>query len=220
MLSVLTYSDVGGHANNEDAFAVQCHPLAPAAVVCVVADGQGGRAGGGPAAQLACRAGLEILVKSPPDKLSDQRLWVGLLRTVDEAVRKDESAGFTTFVGMCVTADRVVGVSSGDSAALVVTPTGAAELTRGQQKNPPVGSGMAVAVPFEAELDEPWQLLVMTDGVWKYVGWKRVIEVAQRARGAELLLQLDKAARLPGSGQFPDDFTVVLVEPLNESQHS
>ncbi|HVS40227.1 MAG TPA: hypothetical protein VMS17_32010, partial [Gemmataceae bacterium] len=48
MISVLSFSEVGGHRVNEDAFAVQQHPLDPGMWLCFVADGQGGQPGGGP----------------------------------------------------------------------------------------------------------------------------------------------------------------------------
>ena len=61
----------------------------------------------------------------------------------------------------------------------------------------------------------PWRLLAMSDGVWKYVGWDRIRDLAGRLSGEELLAELQVAARLPRSGQFPDDFTVVLIETAN-----
>ena len=86
------------------------------------------------------------------------------------------------------------------------------ELTRLQFKDPPVGSGEATFMPFEAELVRPWRILAMTDGVWKYVGWLRARELAATLSGEELLAALQAAARLPGNGQFQDDFTAVLIE--------
>jgi hypothetical protein len=134
------------------------------------------------------------------------------LRQADVAVAADSGAGFTTLVGLCVYQGRVVGASSGDSAALVISGGKARELTAGQQKNPPVGSGAAVAVPFATGAAEPWRVLVMSDGVWKYVGWDRVVAIASRARGPAVIAELQAAARLPGSGHFQDDFTVVVLE--------
>jgi hypothetical protein len=55
-------------------------------------------------------------------------------------------------------------------------------------------------------------VLALTDGVWKYVGWDRILQLAARERGPALLFALQEAGRLPGNGGFQDDFTVVLVE--------
>ncbi|VTU02160.1 protein serine threonine phosphatase : Protein serine/threonine phosphatase OS=Pedosphaera parvula (strain Ellin514) GN=Cflav_PD6463 PE=4 SV=1: SpoIIE [Gemmataceae bacterium] len=134
-------------------------------------------------------------------------------READAIVAADPEAGFTTLVAFGVTSDAIEGVSCGDSAVLLVCGSGAvAELTQYQHKNPPVGSGEAVFVSFEMPLVTPWKVLAMTDGVWKYAGWDRVRGLASRLGGEELLAALRAAARLPRSGQFPDDFTVVLIE--------
>ena len=52
----------------------------------------------------------------------------------------------------------------------------------------------------------------MSDGVWKYIGWDRLIEASRRDSGQPLINNLQAMARLPGSGQFQDDFTIVLLE--------
>jgi PPM family protein phosphatase len=218
MIAVHSCSEAGGR-QNEDAFAVQAHPLAPDCWLCFVADGQGGRAGGGPAAQLACQTALAAAFACRPEALTDPSTWLGIVRQAELAVAGDPVAGFTTLVGLCIYQGRVAGASNGDSAALLVSRGQANELTVGQQKNPPVGSGAAIAVPFAAVVEEPWRVLAMSDGVWKYVGWDRVIEVARRATGSAVIADLQQLARLPGSGRFQDDFTVVVIEGSVSRQH-
>lgn len=212
MIRTLSFTEAGEHQTNEDAFALFQHLLDPTAWVCFVADGQGGQRGGGPAAQLACRAATAFVEQTPPERLGEARFWSSLFRVVDEAVRADSLAGFTTFVGLCVTNTYIVGVSAGDSADLLLLKAGAVDLTTGQKKNPPVGTGMSLGVTFSATLNRPWRLLVMTDGVWKYVGWERVLTAAKREHETETVAELQRAARLPGSGLFQDDFTVVLLD--------
>jgi PPM family protein phosphatase len=212
MVSFQSFSAAGGHPQNEDAFAAQLHPLDPTLWLCFVADGQGGRAGGAAAARLACQAALDVALDQPPDRLDEPVVWSGSLRSADRAVESDSAAGFTTLVGLAVLRDQVVGASSGDSAALLVTPDRVIELTAGQRKNPPIGSGEAIAVPFATNLDTGWRLLAMTDGVWKYVGWDRLVAAARQQRGAVLVAELERMARLPIGGGFSDDFTVVLLE--------
>jgi PPM family protein phosphatase len=216
MVDIQSYSEVGGHRLNEDAFCVRAHPLDPDCWLCFVADGQGGQAGGGAAAQLACQTALAAALGCRPQGLIDPSTWPAILRQADAAVAADSVAGFTTLVGLSVYRDRVVGASSGDSAALLVSGGKANELTAGQHKNPPVGCGAAVAVPFAAGVKESWRILVMSDGVWKYVGWDRVAEIACRARGSAVITELQQLARLPGTGRFQDDFTVVVLEASAE----
>ena len=212
MVQVFSFSEVGGHRVNEDAFCVQPHPLTADNWLCFLADGQGGRAGGGAAAQLACRSGLDIASKFRSESLIDRSIWPDILRQADLAVEADVDAGYTTLIGLCASGKRIAGASSGDSAVLLVNKGKAVHLTSAQHKNPPVGSGAAIFVPFEAEVEAPWSILVMSDGVWKYAGWDRVADVAVRQRGPTVLEALQECARLPRSGQFPDDFTVVLLE--------
>src|SRR4051794_10771466 len=111
MVGVQSCSEVGSHRLNEDAFWVQAHPLAPDCWLCFVADGQGGQAGGGPAARLACQAALGAALGCRPEGLIDPPTWSGILRQADAAVAADSVAGFTTLVGLCVYRDRVVGAS-------------------------------------------------------------------------------------------------------------
>ena len=124
MVRVQSHSEVGGHLHIEDAFAVQLHPRDPGMWLTLVADGQGGQAGGGPAARLACRAALDAAAGCPPDRLRDPVTWSGLVKQADATVHADPAAGFTTLVGLCVSRGRVVGASSGDSAALLVCGEG------------------------------------------------------------------------------------------------
>lgn len=222
MLDVFTFSEPGGHVVNEDAFAVRQHPSAPHCWLCTLADGQGGQPGGGRAARLACDTAMSFALRLPPHALAEPGAWDVVLRSADEAVRDDPQAGFTTLVGFCLVGGSVgalCGASSGDSALLALSEHRAYALTQHQYKNPPVGSGAAVFVPFEAALSPPWTALAMSDGVWKYVGWEKLLETARAHRGQELLDALAALARLPGSGRFQDDFTAVALHdaPAGES---
>jgi len=160
---------------------------------------------------------LAFALAHQPLKLTDPRTWSEILRQTDKVVANHSVAGFTTLVCLCIYQGRVIGSSSGDSAVLLISPAQPNELTAGQKKNPPVGSGAAVAVPFAAPVEEPWRVLSMSDGVWKYVGWERVIDVAGQAPTSSVIPELQQLARLPGSGRFQDDFTVVMLESPGES---
>lgn len=193
MIRVHSYSAVGGHAVNEDAFAVRERA---GSTFVALADGHGGRAGGARAAQLAC----EVAARDGP-------------QAADAAVAADPAAGFTTLVTLLIEGDRVTGASCGDSAAVAVCDTGAPRvLTSRQFKNPPVGSGDATFVTFDLKLVAPWKVLAMSDGVWKYATWDHVWDCAARLSGDELLAALQDRARLKTTGEFQDDFTVVLLE--------
>jgi hypothetical protein len=212
MVDVVTFSEAGGHPANEDAFEVQPHPAEAGCLLCALADGQGGRAGGAVAARLACRMAIASASRLPPDQLTRLAAWPTLLRSADAAVCADPQAGFATLLAFCVWGESLCGASSGDSAVLLINGDGSAEeLTARQVKNPPVGSGAAVWVPFAARLVRPWAVLALSDGVWKYAGWEGVLEAARAHRGPSLLEALQVRARLPRSGRFADDFTLVVL---------
>lgn len=208
-----SFSAVGDHETNEDAFAVSRHPEVGECVLCAVADGQGGRAGGEKAARTACDSFIVEAGRRSPRELKKARLWGGMLRGVDEAVFAENDAGFSTLVAFALTNEWVCGASSGDSAALLVNAGRRAQvLTESQIKNPPVGSGSARFVPFASRLVAPWSVVTMTDGVWKYAGWPQVMQLADQLRGQELIDALRSRAALPGGVRFQDDFTLVVLE--------
>jgi hypothetical protein len=211
MVTVLHHTETGGHAHNEDAFAVGPHPNDPDCWLCALADSQGGQSGGGPAARLASRTVFESAAVWPPDQLLTADAWVSLCQVADEAVRRDPEAGLTTLVAFCVRNGVVCGASCGDSAAVAVgSGRPGVLLTEHQFKNPPVGSGGAPFVPFEAELVRPWEVLALSDGVWKYAGWEAVLAAA-RLPPEEALADLRGRVAFPGSGRVPDDFTLVVL---------
>jgi PPM family protein phosphatase len=213
MIRVTSFSEAGGHPINEDAFVVLRHPSGSDDWLCFLADGQGGRAGGAEAARIACHAASEAALRRSPRALAKPTSWGPVLQEADRAVHQHPGAGFTTLVSFSITGGLLVGASCGDSAVWALSGSEPArDITKGQFKNPPVGSGAAMFVPFAAPLVGPWSVLSMSDGVWKYVGWERLVPTAAATRGEALVEALQGLARLPGSGCLPDDFTLVLFE--------
>lgn len=206
-------SFAGGHPVNEDAYEVRPHPEDSGCLMCALADGQGGRSGGLLAAQTAIHTALELAVDIPVDAILQSDAWLEILSQADQAVAGKRDAGLTTLIGLAAQGNTLVGASCGDSAVWVLDGAGRGfELTARQRKNPPVGSGEAFFVPFAVQLVPPWLVLVMSDGVWKYVGWDRLRTAAMKLRGQELVDAVREAARMPGSGGFQDDFTLVVIQ--------
>lgn len=215
MLQVHSFAEVGGHLAMEDAFAVQQHPLYPDVWICVVADGQGGQRGGGRAAEIAVQTAMSRAVTLFANQLRDPRSWLSIAAAADVAVCADPDAGYATLVAFAVSDDWVVGASNGDSAVFLLLDHQPIVLTAQQMKNPPIGSGFAEPVAFQQALKMPWQLLGMTDGVWKYIGWEEVVQYTHRYKGEQIINNLSSLARLASSGKFQDDFTLVVLEPAN-----
>jgi PPM family protein phosphatase len=213
MIEVFSISEAGGHVENEDAFIVEQHPGDPACWLCTLADGQGGRAGGGRAAKIAAQLLPVLAKKQHSSQLVDTWLWANLFRSADRLVAKDSQAGFTTLIGLCVLKERVIGGSNGDSAVAIFDATREClELTKHQEKNPPVGSGDATFTAFATNLHRPWMILVMSDGVWKYARWEKIIEAAKTLRGQELIGAIKQSAMLTRTGKLQDDFTLVILQ--------
>jgi hypothetical protein len=211
MVTVAHCTEIGCGSENEDAFVVRPHPNDANCLLIAVADGQGGQSSGGAAAKLACQVCIDQASRATAERLASPMGWVEIVREVDRVVAADKSAGLTTLVGLSVTGNRVDGASNGDSAAVILGPGQPMRILTGQQrKDPPVGSGSVAAVGFSAEMNVPWRLLVMTDGVWKYAGWERVHYAAASPDAKETVEALRVAAR-PRFGRLQDDFTVVVV---------
>ncbi len=213
MIHVTSFTEAGGHPGNEDAFVVCRHPSGSDCWLCFLADGQGGCAGGADASRIACNTAAEAALNQSPRTLANPAEWSVMVRQADRAVLADPGAGFTMLLGFFITGETLTGASSGDSAVFAISKDEPSrEVTKWQIKNPPVGSGEARFVSFSASLRAPWSVLAMSDGVWKYAGWERLVQVAEVSRGERVVEALQRLARLPRSGQFQDDFTLVVFE--------
>jgi hypothetical protein len=210
---VTSCSVAGGHPANEDAFEIMRHPGAHSCWIGALSDGQGGQAGGGEAARMACGVVIESVSSLPVRSVSLASTWLNALRLADERVCADRVAGYTTLLGFAVAGEHVIGASNGDSALWLAGSNGQMlDLTARQAKNPPVGSAAATPTPFAAKLPASWIVLAMSDGVWKSIGRERTAELLLRSRGQALLDALLEEARLPWSGGLGDDFTAVILE--------
>jgi len=206
-----------GCNENQDAFVVQPHPKQANLLLVAIADGQGGQPGGKQAAQQACQLIVDYAAKCQPMTLQWTRKWKQLLVKTDKAIRANNEAGFTTLIAFAVKKRRFNGAASGDSALMAVTASDVKILTKGQMKNPPVGSGKAQAFGFDFKLKAPWTLLAMTDGVWKFAGWDHIWENALRlTHPSNMIESIHTAAAFPGGG-LQDDFTMVVIQEDGKS---
>ena len=212
-MNVYHHTEAGNHLSNEDAIGFVRRADKSAVLICALSDGQGGQPGGAPAAQHAVAACLECAQARPTREMLDPFGWASLGEVVDRSVMRVPDAGFATLVGAAVTPEFVAGASCGDSAAGLLLGDKFVLLTERQQKNPPVGSGAARFTPFSARLTEPWKLLFMSDGVWKYAGWDGIIGLCRSVNGQSLVSSLRDMATGATDGRLMDDFSVILIEP-------
>lgn len=207
------FTEPGFEHRNEDVVRVAAHLNETDGWLCALADGQGGRAGGAAAAQIAVARSLAATLSQSPETLLDEYCWYPVVAEADEAVAESDEAGLTTLVCAFVTMRAVCGVSCGDSAALLVQADKTARLlTEHQRKNPPVGSGAAFPVAFGAVLTPPWKILLLSDGVWRSVGWETIERLAGLLNGETLTAALRESAKGAGGGRLHDDFSLILLQ--------
>lgn len=210
-LQYIVHSEAGDGHTNEDVALVRPHPDDAGVLLCALADGQGGRAGGAEAARVAANESLRAASSFPAAALFEASPWYAITSAADEAVCEDDEAGFCSLVNLCISGRQVCGASCGDCAVLLLSGGKEIELTERQHKNPSAGSSAARPVAFTAPLQPGWKLLIVSDGVWKYVGWEQMARIAARHEGWEMVDALRGAARAANGGRMQDDFSVVLV---------
>ena len=211
-MKVFRHSEPGGQLTNEDAIGLLRLADDPVTLICALSDGQGGQAGGAVAAQTAVDSCLEKAQSYAIKQLVNPYTWQAIGETVDRNVSLKPEAGYATFIGLVLIPSFVIGISNGDSAVALFLNDKFVLLTEHQHKNPPIGSGVARLAPFAARLDQPWKLLLMSDGVWKYVGWETIIGRCGADSGHGLMSSLRNIAAQNTGGTLLDDFSVILIE--------
>lgn len=210
-MNIFKYSEIGSHNENEDALEIVKHNYDSSLIICALADGQGGQQGGAAAAKCAVSTCLTKTQSFSPQDLLNTFTWVKIGEYVDQTVANTQEAGFTTFIGMCVTNSFVVGASSGDSSVALLIDEKFIILTEGQYKNPPIGSSGARLTPFSARLNEKWKLILMSDGVWKFADWDTIFQTIKSESGESLISNLRNEVILR-TKEMIDDFSIILIE--------
>lgn len=181
-------------------------------VIVAIADGAGGRAGGGEAAEIVVREAAKTAqnVRDPRDAKS----WARWLSHVDLLIRNAETAGETTAIIAAIGAGYVAGASVGDSAVWLVGSQSWRDLSENQIRKPPLGVGGS-PVAFSARLDGA-TLLFASDGLTKYSDWNIISGIA---RGEDMEIAADElieSVRYP-SGAFADDVSCILCRIESET---
>ena len=171
-------------------------------VLLAVADGAGGIAGGGEAADLTMR-----LVRESAESLKTTNDCRRLLEEIDMQLARNKPCGETTAVVLVVHATGVFGASVGDSIVWMFSPHGRVELTKGQQRKPFLGCGSAFVVAFSQPAKEG-TIILATDGLWKYTSLESIEQRVRNVAIEQLAADLPNLVRLR-SGAFPDDVAII-----------
>jgi serine/threonine protein phosphatase PrpC len=178
-------------------------------LVVALADGAGGIPGGGEAADRWLALVLGLIAEGRGDPFASAT-WMRLLKQADAIIDADAACGETTAVVVGVSERGLVGASSGDSTAWIVSETGVDDLTAAQKRKLRLGSGRAAPVAFERP-NFGGTLIVGSDGLFSYA---RAPDIARVVLGTDLrqaassLIQL---VRTPRSGDLVDDVAVALT---------
>ncbi|HEX9995615.1 MAG TPA: protein phosphatase 2C domain-containing protein [Abditibacterium sp.] len=178
--------------------------------IVALADGAGGRAGGGEAAQIVVQEAAKVAqsVRNP----RDAKFWAHWLREIDILIRDDERAGETTAVIAAIGADFVVGASVGDSSIWLVDEKTSLDLSERQTRKPFLGIGGASPMAFSARLCGQ-TVLLGSDGLFKYAVTEVIAKITRGTAIEKSADELIECVRYP-SGALPDDFSCVLCRAL------
>ena len=133
---------------------------------------------------------------------------MGVFHVTDSALAAN-GAGETTGTVVVLGTRGIIGVSTGDSEAWVVTPTAIDDLTVGQQTRHRLGSNRVAPAAFGRSVLEG-VLVVASDGLFKYAASEviaRLVRASAIGAAAEHLVELVRFR----SGKVADDVAVVLV---------
>lgn len=206
-MRVLSHSQ-SSHPKRENQDHIEIRRFQKARLMAL-ADGQGGQAGGAKAARIAVRAALDWIERAlDPFDFDTLRTAISV---ADEAVEADEDAGFTTLILLACDEQRVAGASVGDSMVWHIGPGDEMELSRNQRKSPPLGSGAALGTPFEHDVRDDEQTLLMSDGVFRCVELETILQTCRESNDLEVLSRLLELQRRDEKGNLLDDWSAVLV---------
>ncbi|HEX4448924.1 MAG TPA: hypothetical protein VH044_19420 [Polyangiaceae bacterium] len=181
-------------------------------LVVVLADGGGGIRGGG-AASRGLVGVVESAVKNTAFPLERIEAWADLFKTADAGLAANRS-GETTGVVLVLGPRRLVGISTGNSEAWVVTPKGIDNLTVSQRTRDRLGSSTAFSTTFDRPAPTD-PIVIASDGLFKFAAMD---VIAGRVLG-DASLHIDAAAeRLVElvrfkPGKVAEDIAVVLIRP-------
>jgi serine/threonine protein phosphatase PrpC len=167
-------------------------------VIIALADGSGGSANGGAAAQSVIDTAMRR-----PEACVDV---TSLLYELDDPERVQH--GETTAVILIASSTLVTGASVGDSGAWLIDHDSIIDLTESQRRKPFLGAG-CTPVEFSNPFPFGSTLLVASDGLWSYTKPRDIARVASGQRLELAASALVDLARLP-SGALQDDISIVL----------
>jgi serine/threonine protein phosphatase PrpC len=175
-------------------------------LILVLADGAGGLSGGAEAAEFV----IERLKGQNFSAITNPQQLCAVLASFDREMFERGTFGETTCVVIILLETEIIGVSVGDSGALIFSKDGTKNLTANQIRKPLVGSGRAIPIGFASSQLEG-TLIVASDGLLKYASQEKIAATIFASDFNSVTSKLVGLVRYP-SGALPDDVSILLVQ--------
>ncbi len=216
-------------ANNEDDFLIGALPAAVAGggpLVCAIADGMGGAAGGAEASRIALRALGTAVLDGASSASLDERFRRGFDVACERVFAESSSVPAlrdmgTTMTALCFLPGRVQLGHVGDTRAYRCQDGACEQLTTDHAAREPenlllrcIGGGREhTEVDHDAfPAQEGERYLLLSDGVWSTMSDATIGKLALRGE-AQVVAEALVAAALAAGG--PDNATAVVVDVLD-----
>jgi len=172
-------------------------------ISAVLADGAGGVTDGGNAADLVVNT-LSL------EHITDFGVLFDSILEVDHLLKFDGNCGLSTVACVYTNGLEFIGASVGDSDVLLYRDGELENMASVKELKPLLGDGEAFPTVFAGSLDRAILLLV-SDGLTKYISVSDVLEICMRFDNAEMIRnELLDSIELP-NGQLQDDVSVVVI---------
>jgi serine/threonine protein phosphatase PrpC len=196
-----------GRSTNEDAFLI-AHAPVPLAAVC---DGAGAAA---QAAKRSLRVFEQMTRSAAANDFLRPEAWNRWLRQLDLGLLGGTES---TFVGVAVVGNQLVGAAAGDSRAYFFGAEGNCETLSAGARKQRLGSGEVTPFFFQRPLSPRDIVLLMSDGAWSPLSPYLLQRAARGALGHHFS-EVPAAVLRAGSktGRCWDDMTVVALRLLSK----
>lgn len=183
------------------------HPSAENRLLVCIADGAGGYPDGLKASRTACETAMRFCHDRSWQELLIPSTWDWIFRETDSVVG-NVCDGRTALLTFALDKSSLTGGSVGDSKLFFHDGLSILDLTERQKIKPVIGAGSGFATFFHCE-NPNGRVYAMTDGVWKYCGFKQ-IEGSINIPIETVPGKLRQNCELK-SGELPDDFSIIAV---------
>jgi serine/threonine protein phosphatase PrpC len=131
---------------------------------------------------------------------------------IHHKIGSHKQAGMTTLAAVLTDGQTMIATSVGDSNVYLQSGSATAHLNADQQKSGFIGSQRIQVHQAQRAVARGDRILLVTDGIWKYVPYDLLVQRLKGFPAADLLSSLIQRAAASFGGSLTDDATGVLVQ--------